>query len=91
MTKKKMFAKKEAVAEEEVKDAICPACGVAVSYRCRLCGATKSVNQVSGACIWMRNGRIVRGGAFKDERTAFIQTAEKWDVPRSQWPEKFRS
>jgi ribosomal protein L32 len=51
---------KEIVVEKKVEiiKAICPSCGKAVAtHRCNLCGAEKTVNQVSGNEIWMRNGR----------------------------------
>ena len=86
-----MLKKKLETIEEpmlETGDSICPACGVAVDYRCRLCGATKSINSVSGNVIWMRNGRLIAG--FKDEKQAFLNMAERWNVPESLWPDKFK-
>lgn len=76
----------------EAAESICPSCLKPVlEHRCRLCGARKTINQVSGNVIWMRNGRVVPGGAFKDDKTAYIRTAERSGTPRDQWPEKFRS
>jgi hypothetical protein len=76
----------------EQADSICPACKVLVSnHRCRLCGARKTINSVSGNVIWMRNGRIVPGGAFQDDKTAWVQMAIANSIPKDQWPEKFRS
>jgi hypothetical protein len=48
-----------------------------------------TINSVSGNVIWMQNGRIVKGGAFADERSAWIQMAAKWDIPLDQWPPSF--
>lgn len=81
----------KALAEKEdpIIDAICPSCGVEVeTHRCRLCGATKTINSVSGNVIWMRNGRIVK--AFHDAKDAYVQMASKYQIPRTQWPEEFR-
>lgn len=70
--------------------AICPTCGVVIeNKKCRLCGARMTINSVSGNVIWMRNGRIVRGGAFADEKEAWIRMAEQWGIPREQWPRRF--
>jgi len=73
-------------------DSICPSCGVTVSNnKCRLCGARKTINSVSGNVIWMRNGRIVPGGAFQDDKAAWVDMALRYNIPRNEWPEKFRS
>lgn len=71
------------------KEALCPSCGKEVDYRCRLCGATRSVSSVSGNVIWMRNGRVVR--AFKDEKEAYVKMAERYGIPKEEWPEKFKT
>lgn len=76
----------------EEADSICPSCGVVVSdHKCRLCGARKTINSVSGNVIWMRNGRIVPGGAFQDDKAAWVDMALRYNIPRNEWPEKFRS
>ena len=76
----------------EAAESICPKCGVGVrTHRCRLCGATKTINQVSGNVIWMCNGRVVPGGAFEDDRHAYVEMAKRYGIPRAEWPEKFRS
>lgn len=73
----------------EAADAICPTCKKLVEgHRCRLCGATKTINQVSGNLIWMRNGRLV--AAFHDEKEAWLEMATQYGIPRDQWPEKFK-
>jgi len=73
-------------------DSICPGCLVRVlDNKCRLCGARKTINSVSGNVIWMRNGRIVPGGAFQDDKNAYVQMAQRSGIPMSEWPEKFRS
>jgi len=73
-------------------DSICPGCLVRViENKCRLCGARKTINSVSGNVIWMRNGRIVPGGAFQDDKNAYVQMAQRSGIPMSEWPEKFRS
>lgn len=73
----------------EIGDAICPTCGKGIDgHRCRLCGAVRTTNSVSGHVIWMRNGRLVC--AFKDERDAYARMAERYGIPKSEWPEKFR-
>ena len=70
------------------KRTICPTCGVPVKgHKCRLCGATKTINSVSGNEIWMRNGRIVR--AFKDARFAWLEMAKKYQIPYAEWPVAF--
>jgi len=76
----------------KIIESICPSCGPdgdIINGKCRLCGARKTINSVSGNVIWMRNGRIVR--AFEDERKAFVEMAEKHNLPRDQWPEDFRA
>ena len=71
-------------------EAICPDCGVPVAtHKCRLCGATKSISDVSGNVIWMRNGRVV--AAFRDARDAYIKMAIRYGIPETEWPEKFRN
>jgi hypothetical protein len=79
----------------EAADSICPKCGPKcgplVHSSCRLCGAMKTINSVSGNVIWMCNGRIVPGGAFQDDKNAYVQMAERYGIPKDQWPEKFRS
>ncbi len=76
---------------ERLAESICPSCGIEVfDHKCRPCGATKSVNSVSGNVFWMRNGRIVQGGAFKDEREAYTKMATQYKIPQERWPEKFR-
>ena len=81
-----------APATVDIIDQLCPSCGPKGDIRdekCRLCGARRTVNQVSGNVIWMRNGRIVR--AFKDSRQAYVQMAIKNGIPESRWPEEFRT
>jgi predicted ATP-dependent serine protease len=76
----------------DVIESICPSCGAdgdVIEGKCRKCGARKTINQVSGNVIWMRNGRIVR--AFEDERQAYVRIAEQYGIPREQWPEDFRA
>lgn len=71
----------------EIIESLCPACGPdgdVINGKCRLCGARKTINGVSGNVIWMRNGRIVR--AFEDERQAYVQMARKYGIPRDKWP-----
>lgn len=71
-------------------EAICPTCGVDVDgHKCRLCGAGKTISSVSGNVIWMRNGRVV--AAFRDEKQAFINMAERHGIPEKEWPERFRN
>ena len=68
---------------------VCPGCGKEVeTHKCRFCGATKSINQVSGNVIWMRSGRVI--SAFKDERDAFIQMARRYGIEEGLWPKVFR-
>lgn len=87
-TKSKSHKIKQKMMEEEKSDAICPSCGVEVKgHRCRLCGAVKTINSVSGNLIWMKNGRIVK--AFRDEKQAYIKMAEKWGISKDKWPKKF--
>lgn len=70
-------------------ESLCPTCGVEVpSHKCRLCGAVRTVNQVSGNVIWMRNGRVVR--AFADEKAAYVQMAKQYEIPEDRWPKRFR-
>jgi hypothetical protein len=57
-------------------------------HKCRFCGVTKTINQVSGNAIFMRNGRIV--SAFTDEKTAYVQMAQKYQIPQEMWPKRFR-
>lgn len=77
------------VVKEEEKN-ICPGCGKVIdNHKCRFCGAVKTINQVSGNVIWMRNGRIV--AAFQDERNAWIKMAQNYQIPESEWPEKFKT
>lgn len=67
--------------------AICP-CGKPVdTHRCRFCGAVKTVNSVSGNEIWMRNGQVV--AAFQDSKTAYVEMAQKWGIPKERWPPEF--
>jgi predicted RNA-binding Zn-ribbon protein involved in translation (DUF1610 family) len=73
----------------EVTDFICPCCGVITEYRCRLCGATRTTNQVSGNIIWMKNGRVV--SAFTDALQAWIRMASQYNIPQEKWPEQFRN
>jgi hypothetical protein len=81
--------KVKAVEEKVVAEAICPACGKPVlDHKCRLCGATKSINSVSGNVIWMRAGRVIV--AFEDERQAYVRMATKFGIPEKDWPERFR-
>jgi hypothetical protein len=70
-------------------DSLCPTCGVFIeSHRCRLCGATRTVNAVSGNVIWMRNGRLV--AAFHDEKSAWQRVAQEHGIPDDQTPARFR-
>lgn len=79
----------ETVAQKMAAEAFCPKCLKAVEgHRCRLCGATKAINDVSGNVIWMLNGRVV--AAFRDERAAYVNMAERCGIPRGEWPERFR-
>jgi hypothetical protein len=73
----------------EPADALCPSCGVPVeTHRCRLCGATRSLNSVSGNVIWMNNGRVVE--AFHDAKSAYVAMAQRYGIPETEWPVKFR-
>ena len=75
--------------KEEMSDAICPTCAKPVEgHRCRLCGATKAINDVSGNVIWMRNGRLIC--AFADARRAYVQMAIRCEIPKELWPEEFK-
>ena len=67
---------------------ICPKCGAQTNYRCRLCGATRTTNAVSGNVIWMLNGRVV--AAFKDSREAWVRMATEYRIPREEWPVAFQ-
>lgn len=78
----------EAVATPVEEQFICPKCGVSTHYRCRLCGATRTTNAVSGHIIWMLNGRVV--AAFQDSREAWIRMATNYRIPRDEWPIEFR-
>lgn len=70
-------------------EVVCPSCGKPIEgHRCRLCGATRTVNSVSGNVIWMRNGRVVE--AFHDEREAYVKVAMKHSIPVEEWPERFK-
>jgi len=73
----------------QVVDFICPCCGIVTDYRCRLCGATRTTNQVSGNIIWMKNGRVV--GAFTDSLQAWARMAEQYNIPLEEWPVQFRN
>lgn len=71
---------------------ICPSCdkgGDVINGKCRLCGARKTINSVSGNVIWMRNGRVVR--AFEDSRRAYVAMAVQHGIPEDRWPEEFRT
>ena len=75
--------------KEEISDAICPTCAKPVEgHKCRLCGATKAINDVSGNVIWMRNGRVI--AAFRDAKKAYVAMARRCGIPESEYPEKFR-
>ena len=74
-----------------VIESICPSCGPegdVIDEKCRKCGARKTINDVSGNVIWMRNGRVVR--AFEDERQAYVRMAAQYNIPREQWPADIR-
>lgn len=77
--------------EEKMQaEAICPTCGKPVpTHKCRFCGATKSINSVSGNVIWMINGRIIR--AFRDEKQAYVEMAMRYGISESEWPERFKT
>jgi ribosomal protein L40E len=84
--------KKEKEEKKDIVEIICPRCGTdagidKLAQKCRLCGSYKTINQVSGNEIWMCNGSIV--SAFKDEYTAYAVMAEKYDIPKNQWPKRF--
>ena len=72
-----------------VVDFICPCCGVVTDYLCRLCGATRTTNQVSGNIIWMRNGRVI--AAFTDSLQAWTRMTSIYNISRDKWPEQFRN
>lgn len=79
----------ETVEQKMAAEAFCPKCLKLVEdHRCRLCGATKAINDASGNVIWMLNGRVV--AAFRDERAAYVNMAERCGIPRSEWPERFQ-
>jgi len=81
--------KKKTLDEKLDAEAICPTCGKPVeTHKCRLCGATKSINAASGNVIWMRNGRVV--AAFQDSKTAYVNMATRHGIPRDEWPEQFK-
>jgi len=85
----KNIKKKKKLTEAERSDAICPTCGVEVKgHKCRLCGATKTINSVSNNLVWMRNGRLVAG--FRDEKAAYIEMARKFGISENKWPKKFK-
>jgi len=87
--RKEIERKPETDEEKMAAEAICPTCGKEVfNHKCRLCGATKHINAVSGNVIWMRNGRVVE--AFQDAKQAYIQMAQRYNIPESEYPEKFR-
>lgn len=90
MAKKRDWKKsKKTVEEKMAAEAICPSCGKEVpTHKCRFCGAVKTINNVSGNVIWMKNGRLV--GAFRDERDAYIKMARQHGIPEKKWPKKFR-
>jgi hypothetical protein len=81
--------KKKDLAARGVVEGICPGCGKEMDgHKCRFCGVTKTINQVSGNAIFMRNGRIV--SAFADEKTAYVQMAQKYQIPKEMWPKQFK-
>ena len=78
-----------AAEKEMAAEALCPTCGKEVlTHKCNLCGATMCISQVSGNVIWMRNGRVV--AAFTDERVAYVKMAEKYGIPKENYPERFK-
>lgn len=89
MAKSKKKKAKKLTMHDKMADVICPTCAKAVEgHRCRLCGATKTINSVSGSVIWMRNGKLV--AAFHDDKRAFVDTALEHNIPIEEWPEQFR-
>lgn len=87
--KKKKESKKKKVDEKKMMaESICPCGKEVLTHRCRFCGAVKTINSVSGNVMWMRNGRLI--SAFRDEKQAYIRMAEKWGIPKENWPEKFK-
>ncbi len=82
--------KEEVDAVKNVGNSICPCGETGIDYRCKKCGATKHINPVSGNLIWMKSGRIVPGGAFNDEKEAYVKMAINWNIPKEQWPVQFR-
>lgn len=81
---------KKRISKDEKKvdmDAICPCGKEVVGHKCRFCGATKTINSVSGNLMWMRNGRLI--SAFRDEKQAYVEMAKKWGISKSRWPKKF--
>lgn len=88
-TDKKEEPKQETVEQKMAAEGICPKCLKPVTgHMCRLCGATKAINDASGNVIWMLNGRVV--GAFRDEKEAYVRMAARSGIPESEWPERFR-
>jgi hypothetical protein len=88
MTKEKKV-KKAKEAKKQTPEFICPSCGKPVeTHKCRLCGATRTVSQVSGNIIWMKNGRVV--AAFDDEKQAYMRMAKQYGIPEKDWPERFK-
>lgn len=89
LKKKPMVKVEEKTPKEIMYEAICPTCKKGVeTHKCRLCGATKTINQVSGQMIWMRNGRIV--AAYKDDKIAWVKMAIANNIPKDKWPDRFR-
>ena len=67
---------------------ICPMCGKQVeTHRCADCGCTKTINAVSGNVMWMKNGRLIV--AFHNEKQAYINIAEKYNIPKNKYPKKY--
>lgn len=75
-------------AEKAAAESICPCGNEVTTHKCRLCGAVKTINAVTGNVIWMRNGRVVK--AFRDDKDAYIKMAIKHGIPRENWPKRFR-
>ena len=75
--------------EADPVESLCPKCGVPVpTHKCRLCGSVRTINQVSGNVIWMKNGRVVR--AFIDSKHAYVEMAKAHNIPKEEWPKEFR-
>ena len=73
----------------DITDAMCPTCKKFIaSHKCRFCGAVRTVNNVSGNVIWMKNGRVVK--AYNDSKAAFLEAAKTHDIPKELWPEEFK-